>query len=218
MKKILENAKFPQDIKKLNTKELKILGEEIRGFLIEKVSKTGGHLASNLGVVDLTLSLFKSFDVEKDKFIWDVGHQSYVHKILTGRKDRFDVLRQKGGMSGFPKRNESKYDCFDTGHSSTSISAAVGMARARDLKKEDYHVVAIIGDGALTGGMAFEALNDVGFNKTNLTIILNDNEMSIAKNVGGLSKYLGKLRMEPRYNKIKTDIHSTLIYRSYRWS
>ena len=210
MKKILENAKFPQDIKKLNTKELEILGEEIRGFLIEKVSKTGGHLASNLGVVDLTLSLFKSFDVEKDKFIWDVGHQSYVHKILTGRKDRFDVLRQKGGMSGFPKRNESKYDCFDTGHSSTSISAAVGMARARDLKKEDYHVVAIIGDGALTGGMAFEALNDVGFNKTNLTIILNDNEMSIAKNVGGLSKYLGKLRMEPRYNKIKTDIHSTL--------
>lgn len=210
MNNILDSIKFPEDIKSLNVKELETLGGEIREFLIEKVSKTGGHLASNLGVVDLTLSLFKSFDIEKDKFIWDVGHQSYVHKILTGRKDKFDVLRQKGGMSGFPKRKESKYDSFDTGHSSTSISAAVGMARARDLKKEDYHVVAIIGDGALTGGMAIEALNDVGFNKTNLTIILNDNEMSIAKNVGGLSKYLGKLRMEPRYNKIKTDIHSTL--------
>ena len=199
MNRFLDNMKFPEDLKSLNYKELEDLGEEIREFLIEKVSKTGGHLASNLGVVELTISLFKSFNIEKDKLIWDVGHQSYVHKILTGRKDGFNKLRQMGGMSGFPKRCESEYDCFDTGHSSTSISAALGMARARDLKKEDYKVVAVIGDGALTGGMAFEALNDVGFNKTNMIIVLNDNQMSIAKNVGGLSKYLGKLRMEPGY-------------------
>ncbi|MBD7910008.1 1-deoxy-D-xylulose-5-phosphate synthase [Clostridium cibarium] len=210
MNNILESIKFPGDVKKLSTKELESLGEEIREFLIEKVSKTGGHLASNLGVVDLTLSLFKAFDMEKDKLIWDVGHQSYVHKILTGRKDKFDVLRKKDGMSGFPKRNESKYDSFDTGHSSTSISAALGMARARDLKGEDYKVVSIIGDGALTGGMAFEALNDVGFKKTDMIIILNDNQMSISKNVGGISRHLGKLRMDPGYNKLKTDINSTL--------
>lgn len=210
MKNILENIKFPEDIKHLSNEELEVLGEEIRGFLIDKVSKTGGHLASNLGVVDLTLSLFKSFDIEKDKFIWDVGHQSYVHKILTGRKDSFDNLRKKDGISGFPKRNESKYDSFDTGHSSTSISAALGMARARDLKGEDYNVVAIIGDGALTGGMAIEALNDVGFNKTNMIIILNDNQMSISKNVGGVSKYLGDLRMKPEYNKLKENVTNTL--------
>ncbi|MDS0527870.1 1-deoxy-D-xylulose-5-phosphate synthase [Clostridium sp. SHJSY1] len=210
MDNILESIKFPGDVKNLNTKELENLGEEIRKFLIEKVSKTGGHLASNLGVVDLTLSLFKTFDLEKDKFIWDVGHQSYVHKILTGRKEQFDVLRKKDGMSGFPKRIESKYDSFDTGHSSTSISAALGMARARDLKGEDHEVVAIIGDGALTGGMAFEALNDVGFNKTDMIIILNDNQMSISKNVGGMSSYLRKLRMEPGYNKLKNDINNTL--------
>lgn len=210
MNRFLDNMKFPEDLKSLNYKELEDLGEEIREFLIEKVSKTGGHLASNLGVVELTISLFKSFNIEKDKLIWDVGHQSYVHKILTGRKDGFNKLRQMGGMSGFPKRCESEYDCFDTGHSSTSISAALGMARARDLKKEDYKVVAVIGDGALTGGMAFEALNDVGFNKTNMIIVLNDNQMSIAKNVGGLSKYLGKLRMEPGYNKLKNDIKNNL--------
>ena len=210
MNKSLDSMKLPEDIKDLNNEELDILGKEIRGFIIDKVSKTGGHLASNLGAVDLTLSLFKSFDIEKDKFIWDVGHQSYVHKILTGRKDSFDNLRKKDGISGFPKRKESKYDSFDTGHSSTSISAALGMARARDLKGEDYAVVAIIGDGALTGGMAIEALNDVGFNKTDMIIVLNDNQMSISKNVGGVSKYLGNLRMKPEYNKLKADITSKL--------
>ena len=210
MKKLLDSMKFPEDIHCLNDNELNNLGDEIREFLIESVSKTGGHLASNLGVVDLTLSLFRSFDIERDKIIWDVGHQSYVHKILTGRKDRFDQLRKKDGMSGFPKRNESKYDAFDTGHSSTSISAALGMARARDLKGDDYKVIAVIGDGALTGGMAFEALNDVGFNKTDLIIILNDNQMSIAPNVGGMSRYLNNLRMDPSYNKLKKDLNNTL--------
>lgn len=210
MKSILNSIRFPKDIKNLSEKQLEILSEEIREFLIDKVSKTGGHLASNLGVVELTISLFRSFNFDEDKIIWDVGHQSYVHKILTGRKDRFNELRQKDGMSGFPKRKESKYDFFDTGHSSTSISAAVGMARARDLKNEKHKVVAVIGDGALTGGMALEALNDVGFKKTDMIIILNDNEMSIGKNVGGLSKYLSNLRVRPGYNKIKMDVHSTL--------
>ena len=210
MTKFLDNMKFPEDIKVLNNSELESLGGEIREFLIESVSKTGGHLASNLGVVELTLSLFKTFDFDKDKIVWDVGHQSYVHKILTGRKDGFKVLRMKDGMSGFPKRNESKYDFFDTGHSSTSISAALGFARARDLKHENHKVVAVIGDGALTGGMAFEALNDVGFNKTDMIIVLNDNQMSISPNVGGMSSYLNKLRMEPSYNKLKTDINSSL--------
>ncbi len=210
MSNYLENMNFPKDIKNLNNENLIELGEEIREFLIESVSSTGGHLSSNLGVVELTLSLFKSFNIEKDKIIWDVGHQSYVHKILTGRKEDFKNLRQKGGLSGFPKRSESKYDVFDTGHSSTSISAALGMARARDIKGEDYNVIAVIGDGALTGGMAFEALNDVGFNKTKLVVVLNDNQMSIAKNVGGLSNYLNKLRMKPKYNRLKTDISSSL--------
>lgn len=210
MTKFLESMKFPEDLKYLNEREIRELAQEIREFLIESISKTGGHLSSNLGVVELTLSLFRTFNIEKDKFVWDVGHQSYVHKILTGRKKYFDKLREKEGISGFPKRNESKYDAFDTGHSSTSISAALGMARARDLCKQDHKVVAIIGDGALTGGMAFEALNDVGFNKTNITIILNDNQMSIAKNVGGMSKYLSNIRLEPGYNKIKTDITTTL--------
>lgn len=210
MKNILNSIRFPQDIKNLNQKQLEILSDEIREFLIEKVSKTGGHLSSNLGVVELTISLFRSFNFDEDKIIWDVGHQSYVHKILTGRKDRFDELRQKDGMSGFPKRKESQYDFFDTGHSSTSISAAVGMARARDLRNENHKIVAVIGDGALTGGMAFEALNDVGFKKTDMIIVLNDNEMSIGKNVGGLSKYLSNLRVTPGYNKIKKDVHSTL--------
>ena len=188
MTDFLNSMKFPEDLKYLSEKELALLAQEIRTFLTESVSKTGGHLASNLGVVELTLSLFRSYNIEKDKIIWDVGHQSYVHKILTGRKNCFDKLRTKEGISGFPKRNESKYDVFDTGHSSTSISAALGIARARDIEGEDYKVVSVIGDGALTGGMAFEALNDVGFRKTDVTIILNDNQMSINKNVGGLSK------------------------------
>lgn len=208
--KYLDKLNFPEDLKKLKCEDYKALSDEIREFLIDSVSKTGGHLASNLGVVELTLSLFKAFNFNKDKIVWDVGHQSYVYKILTGRKDKFDKLRQFNGMSGFPKRSESKYDFFDTGHSSTSISAALGIARARDIKKENYSVVSVIGDGALTGGMSIEALNDVGFRKTKLIIVLNDNQMSISRNVGGLSRYLNKLRIAPGYNKLKTDIHASL--------
>lgn len=210
MSNYLDSMNFPEDIKKLNDNELLNLGEEMRKFLIESVSKTGGHLSSNLGVVELTLSLFKTFDIGRDKLIWDVGHQSYIHKILTGRKDGFKNLRKKDGLSGFPKRSESVYDCFQTGHSSTSISAALGMARARDIKKEKHNVIAVIGDGALTGGLAFEALNDIGFRKTKMIIVLNDNQMSIAKNVGGVSIYLNKLRMKPKYNKIKSNINTEL--------
>ena len=208
--KLLDKLNLPEDLKKLNENDNKVLSDELREFLIDSVSKTGGHLASNLGVVELTLSLFRAFDFNKDKIVWDVGHQSYVYKILTGRKEGFKKLRQFNGMSGFPKRNESKYDYFDTGHSSTSISAALGIARARDLNKENYSVIAVIGDGALTGGMALEALNYVGYRKTNLIVILNDNQMSISKNVGALSRYLNKLRIEPRYNKLKTDIQASL--------
>ncbi|WP_291572859.1 1-deoxy-D-xylulose-5-phosphate synthase [Clostridium sp. UBA4548] len=210
MGKYLESYNDFNEIKNMNIKELNLFAEEIREFLIEKVSKTGGHLASNLGVVELTLSLYNVFNFDKDKLIWDVGHQSYVHKILTGRKDQFETLRTFGGLSGFPKKEESKYDMFDTGHSSTSISAAVGMARARDLHGDKYDVVAVIGDGALTGGMALEALNDVGYNKSKMTIILNDNQMSISKNVGGLSTYLSELRMGTIYNRFKNDFNSTI--------
>lgn len=198
------------EVKNMKLDELKDFADEIRQFLITQVSKTGGHLASNLGVVELTISLFNVFDFNKDKIIWDVGHQSYVHKILTGRKDRFDTLRMYQGLSGFPKTEESKYDMFNTGHSSTSISAAVGMARARDLKGENHDVVAVIGDGALTGGMAFEALNDIGDNKTRVIIILNDNQMSISPNVGGMSTYLNDLRMATNYNRFKNDVNLTL--------
>jgi len=202
----LDSINFPDDIKKLNLEQLKQLAGEIRSFLIEKVSKTGGHLASNLGVVELTLALHRVFNTPEDKIIWDVGHQCYVHKIITGRKDRFDTIRKLGGLSGFPKSAESEYDAFNTGHSSTSISAALGIAKARDLRKEKYSVVAVIGDGALTGGMAFEALNDAGRSPNNLIVVLNDNEMSISKNVGGLSVYLSKIRTEPFYFKVKEDI------------
>lgn len=210
MDKMLENYLKTEEIKKMSLKELDIFAEDIRAFLIEKVSKCGGHLASNLGVVELTLSLYNVFDFTKDKVIWDVGHQSYVHKILTGRKDKFDKLRKYGGLSGFPKKCESSFDIFETGHSSTSISAALGMARARDIKGEKHEVVAVIGDGALTGGMAFEALNDVGYNKTRMVIILNDNQMSIGRNVGGMSTYLSKLRVDPAYNRFKKDFDSAL--------
>ena len=196
MLEILDNSERQSIIRNLDNHKLEVLSQEIRKFLIDNISKTGGHLASNLGVVELTLSLFKNFNFDKDKIIWDVGHQSYVHKMLTGRKNQFDTLRQYGGISGFPKACESKYDFFDTGHSSTSISAAVGMARARDILGTKEHIVAVIGDGALTGGMALEALNDVGYNKTKMIIILNDNEMSISKNVGGLSVHLSKLRVD----------------------
>lgn len=210
MEKLIEKIKAPNDVKNLNLNELEKLSSQIRSFLIESISKTGGHLASNLGVVELTLSIFNQFDLEKDKIVWDVGHQTYVHKILTGRLNQFDKLRMYEGMSGFPKRQKSKYDAFDTGHSSTSISAALGMARARDIKGEDNEIVAIIGDGALTGGMALEALNDVGYNKTKMIIVINDNQMSISDNVGGLSSYLNNLRMEPKYNKLKEDVNHKL--------
>ncbi|MBU3091559.1 1-deoxy-D-xylulose-5-phosphate synthase [Clostridium sp. CM028] len=210
MSKILDDFNDINSVKKMSIQELNVFAGEIRSFLIEKVSKTGGHLASNLGVVELTLSLYNVFNLDKDKLIWDVGHQSYVHKILTGRKDKFDALRNFGGLSGFPKKEESKYDIFESGHSSTSISAGLGIARARDLQKEDYNVISVIGDGALTGGMSFEALNDIGFRKTKMIIVLNDNQMSISKNVGGMSKYLSQFRIDPTYNRIKKEINSTL--------
>jgi 1-deoxy-D-xylulose-5-phosphate synthase len=210
MYRILDKLKDVNDMKHLTIYEKELLSREIREFLIEKVSKTGGHLASNLGVVELTISLFSIFDLNRDKLIWDVGHQSYVHKILTGRAKDFDTLRQFGGLSGFPKRSESVYDFFDTGHSSTSISAALGMATARDLKGEKHEVVAVIGDGALTGGMALEALNDLGYRKSKVIIILNDNQMSIAKNVGGLSSYLRRLRSDPKYAKFKEELELNL--------
>ena len=201
MGNVLEKVNMPEDLKSLNLKEKEELATEIRRFIIENVSKTGGHLASNLGVVELTIAIHSVFDMPDDKIIWDVGHQTYVHKILTGRKDKFNTLRKLNGLAGFPKTSESKYDSFNTGHSSTSISVALGMARARDLKKEKNNVVAVIGDGALTGGMALEALNDAGCSNTNLIVILNDNEMSISKNVGGISMALGKIRTRKAYTK-----------------
>lgn len=196
---ILDKVNYPEDLKKLNYDEKEKLAEELREKIINTVSRTGGHLASNLGVVELTIALHSSFNAPKDKIVWDVGHQTYVHKILTGRKDRFDTLRKMNGIAGFPRTSESEYDSFDTGHSSTSISVALGMARARDILKENYKVVAVIGDGALTGGMALEALNDAGISKTNMIVILNDNEMSISKNTGGLSMILSRLRTRKFY-------------------
>ena len=211
MYKILDTIHSPEDLKNLSTEQLNILAIDIRKFLIDSVSKTGGHLASNLGVVELTLALHYVFDTPIDRFIWDVGHQSYVHKILTGRKDDFGSLRQWDGLSGFQKRKESKHDCFEAGHSSTSISAAIGIALARDLKKEKYHIVPIIGDGALTGGMALEALNYLGHCQTDIKVILNDNEMSISENVGGLSEALSRFRATEAYSKLKDDTKSTLM-------
>ena len=198
---MLEKIKSSEDVKKLSKQEKTELAEEIRKYILEVVSENGGHLASNLGVVELTIALHSVFDMSKDKIIWDVGHQSYVHKILTGRKEKLKTLRKLDGIAGFPKTNECEADCFNTGHSSTSISAALGMARARDIKKENNSVIAVIGDGALTGGMAFEGLNDAGCNKTKLTVILNDNEMSISKNTGGLSMMLSKIRTRKSYTK-----------------
>ena len=207
---ILEQIKGPEDLKKLTSEELSQLAEEIRAFLIEKISHTGGHLASNLGVVELTIALFRTFDLPEDKIIWDVGHQSYTHKILSGRRMEFDELRQYGGLSGFPKRKESPYDSFDTGHSSTSISAGLGIAQGRDILGEDYKVVSVIGDGALTGGLAYEALNNAARMKKNFIIILNDNKMSISENVGGMSGYLGGLRTGAGYNDLKKNVADTL--------
>lgn len=207
---MLEKIQKPNDIKQLPADQLPALAEEIREFIIESLSKTGGHLASNLGVVELTIAMHRVFDLPKDKLIWDVGHQSYTHKILTGRKDGFETLRREGGISGFPKRSESDCDVFDTGHSSTSISAGVGYVRARELKKENYSVVSIIGDGALTGGMAYEALNNAASLKSNFIIVLNDNEMSITENVGGMSSYLSGLRTASAYTDFKMDVTKAL--------
>ena len=207
---MLEKIQKPNDIKKIPADQLPALAEEIREFIIESLSKTGGHLASNLGVVELTIAMHRVFDLPKDKLIWDVGHQSYTHKILTGRKDGFETLRREGGISGFPKRSESDCDVFDTGHISTSISAGVGYVRARELKKENYSVVSIIGDGALTGGMAYEALNNAASLKSNFIIVLNDNEMSITENVGGMSSYLSGLRTASAYTGFKMDVTKAL--------
>ena len=207
---VIEKIQQTNDIKKLNKDELPVLAEEIRSFLIEKISENGGHLASNLGVVELTMALHLAFDLPDDKIIWDVGHQSYTHKILTGRKEAFDTLRKYGGLSGFPKRAESDCDAFDTGHSSTSISAGLGFVCARDLLGDDYHVISVIGDGALTGGMAYEALNNAGSLKTNFIIVLNDNEMSISENVGGLALYLSRVRTAEPYLDLKTGVEDAL--------
>ena len=207
---ILEQIKGPENLKNMSPEELCVLAGEIRTFLIEKISHTGGHLASNLGVVELTIALLRTFDLPKDKIIWDVGHQSYTHKILSGRMQEFDELRQYGGLSGFPKRKESPYDAFDTGHSSTSISAGLGIAQGRDILGEDYKVVSVIGDGALTGGMAYEALNNAARMKKNFIIVLNDNKMSISENVGGMSRYLGGLRTGNGYNDLKKNVPDTL--------
>ncbi len=199
MQNILDKVNTPEDLRKLTLEEKEKLAEELRKFILETVSKTGGHLASNLGIVELTIALHSIFNTPKDKLIWDVGHQSYVHKILTGRKDKMSTLRKLDGLSGFPKISESEYDVFETGHSSTSISAALGIARARDVLNEEYEVIAVIGDGALTGGMAEEAMNDAGSSNSNIIVILNDNEMSISKNVGGISMFLSKLRSKKLY-------------------
>jgi len=207
---ILDSINTPADLKSLSIAELKILAEEIREFIIRTVSQTGGHLAPNLGAVELTLALHYVFDAPTDKIIWDVGHQSYTHKIITGRKDKFHTLRQYGGISGFPSRDESEYDVFGTGHAGTSISAALGVAVARDLKGEDYKVIAVIGDGALTAGMAYEGLNQLGFLKTDMIVVLNDNQMSISKNVGGMSSHLSRIAISPVYRRLKDKIWEML--------
>ena len=208
--RLLNQINEPNDIKKIDPREYRLLAKEIRQFLVHKISMTGGHLASNLGAVELTMALHLCLDFPNDSLVWDVGHQSYTHKLLTGRKEGFDTLRQFGGMSGFPKRSESNCDAFDTGHSSTSISIAIGMAKARELKKEKNNVFAVIGDGALSGGMAFEALNNAARLKSNLVIVLNDNQMSISKNVGGMSKYLGNIRTSTNYTELKEDVETKL--------
>lgn len=207
---VLDKIQKENDIKNLTPAEIDVLRQEIRTFLIEEISELGGHLASNLGTVELTMALHLFLDLPKDKIVWDVGHQSYTHKILTGRKDDFDHLRQYGGMSGFPKRTESPCDSFDTGHSSTSISAGLGLAWARELQNEDYKVVSVIGDGALTGGMAYEAMNNAAALKKNFIIVLNDNNMSISENVGGMSRHLSKLRTSTNYVELKEGVQSSL--------
>ncbi len=210
MSKYINTLKSPEDLKCFSERELELLAYEIRDFLLSKISLTGGHLASNLGVVELTIALHKVFESPKDKIIWDVGHQSYIHKILTGRAHQFDTLRQFQGLSGFPKKNESEHDIYESGHSSNSISIALGIAKARDLRQEDFSVVSVIGDGALTGGVAYEALNNAGHVNTNMIVILNDNEMSISQNIGGISKHLSRLRTAPAYKDLKERLKKTL--------
>lgn len=206
----IKDYKLPEDINSMDENSLELLSTGIRAFLIDTISKTGGHLASNLGVVEITVGLHKIFDFPKDKLIWDVGHQSYIHKILTGRADRFSTLRQNDGMSGFPKRSESEYDVYDTGHSSTSISAAMGLAVARDINKSDEEVIAVIGDGAMTGGPSFEALNNLGSLGSKVIIVLNDNGMSISEINGGLSEHLSKLRTSSEYQNTKNNIKKAI--------
>ena len=208
---MLEKINSPEDLKKLNIEEKEQLAKEIREYILNVVSENGGHLASNLGVVELTIALHSVFNVPTDKIVWDVGHQTYVHKILTGRRERLKTIRKLDGLAGFPKTNESDCDCFNTGHSSTSISAALGMARARDLEGKNNSVIAVIGDGALTGGMALEALNDAGYSNTKMTVILNDNEMSISKNVGGLNMFLSKLRTKKLYAKSSLSAKKVIL-------
>ena len=210
LKYVLDSVNMPEDIKKLNIGQLNRLALELRSFVLENVSKTGGHLASNLGIVELTLAMHYCFDAPKDKIVWDVGHQAYIHKILTGRKDKFTTLRQLDGLSGFPKPSESEYDTFTAGHSSTSISIALGFACARDMRGSDEKVVAVIGDGSLTGGVAFEALNNAGRSNSNIIVVLNDNQMSISGNVGALSRHLGELRTERGYIEAKNDVKKLL--------
>ena len=207
---VLDKIQGPNDVKELKEQELPVLADEIRQFIIDKVSDNGGHLASNLGVVELTIALHRCLNFPQDKLIWDVGHQSYTHKILTGRKKGFDSLRKYHGMSGFPKRDESNCDAFDTGHSSTSLSAGLGMVCARELKKDKYTVVSVIGDGSLTGGLAFEALNNAASLKSNYIMILNDNHMSISENVGGLSHYLAGVRTAKGYTNFKKNVKASL--------
>ena len=208
---ILDSIKRPQDVAQLSYDECKALADELRYVIVDRVSKNGGHLASSLGVVDLTVALLAEFDLSTDQIVWDVGHQAYAYKLLTGRKDRFDTLRQYGGITGFPKRSESEYDVFGVGHSSTSVSAALGLLRAKKLKGDNGHVIAVIGDGAMTGGMAFEGLNDTGHFSENLTVILNDNQMSIDKNVGGLSRAFSNLRSSTGYIRAKSRVERVLL-------
>ena len=213
MGQILNRIQKANDIKKIPARLYPVLAQEIRDFLIENVSRTGGHLASNLGVVELTMALHLCLHLPEDKIVYDVGHQAYVHKLLTGRQEGFATLRKSGGMCGFPKRKESEYDCFGTGHSSTSLAAAMGLAAARDIKKTKETIVAVIGDGALTGGMAFEALNNLARfrkEKKNIIVILNDNKMSIAENVGGMSRYLNDIRSRKSYGEFKDNVEQAI--------
>ncbi|MDH4232940.1 MAG: 1-deoxy-D-xylulose-5-phosphate synthase, partial [Nitrospirota bacterium] len=207
---MLENINSPLDLKKLTMEELRILSDELRQIIIQTVSVNGGHLASNLGVIETTIALHYVFNTPKDKIIWDVGHQSYSHKLLTGRKNRFSTIRKENGLSGFPKIEESEYDAFGTGHSSTSISAALGILEGRDRNREDFKVIAVIGDGAMTGGLAFEGLNNAGHLKKDLIVILNDNEMSISPNVGALSAYMNRILTGEFYRKFKKETKSFL--------